>query len=214
MRLLIVVTACLALAGCFTSETAIYAESDGACPVQSATTFTVQQVDAGGRFADHPVFSIRPEGRLCVRTPEGAPDAQPEPALLVAFEDGWYVVQREKDEGSAGPRFLYQLARFDGDTVEIYMPSCADFTAAALRELNVTHVDMAAEPPPPPEPSDNRPQWPPSNKHITAAGKQAAGGESTESPFCRVTSRAQLENVMRRWITLRRPPSESGQRQR
>jgi hypothetical protein len=212
MRIAIVLAACLALAGCFTSETPLYAERDGACPVQTATTFTVQQVDAGGRFADMPVFTIRPEGRLCVRTPEGTPDAAPEPALLVAFENGWYVVQREKDEGSVGDRYLYQLARFEGDRVEIYMPSCGDFTSAALSELGVERVQMDTAPqpvqfdvpaPPPIAPYKPRPE----------RGKQAAGGEVAESPFCRVTTRAQLENVLRRWITLGRPPSESGRRQ-
>src|SRR5262245_27985928 len=118
MRIVLALAACFALASCFTSDQPLYAEREGACPVTTETTYGVHRVDAGGRFSDYAAFTIRPDGRYCIRTPENTENAVAERALLIPFENGWYVVQRERDtpnDGTPGGRYLYQLARLDAD---------------------------------------------------------------------------------------------------
>lgn len=202
MRIILALAACLGLAGCFISEAPLYAESEGACPIRAETQFSLPQVDAGGRQARFPVFTIAPEGAYCVRTNHAISEEPPGRALFVPIEDGWHVVQREQSGDAGG--YLYQLARLDGDRMEIYSPNCSDFTPAALAELEIEAVEAPVNEttetpaPTPPRAKQNGPDEPAT---ATAA-------------ICRVGERAQLEAALRRWIALRRPPAEYGERTR
>jgi hypothetical protein len=201
------------LSACFYSETALYPESAGACPVRAATEYAVTQVDAGGRTARLGAFTLSPDGAHCAYEGAGAGPgmgAMMSRDLFVPFENGWHIVQR----GQVGDesRFTFQLARIQGNRIEFYTPSCADFTAAALEEMNIEATDLSQGMPGMEEPGAEEPRGP---RVPPQHPKQAGPGAGPDAPplMCNVRERAQLEAAFRAWIRLGRPPSEYGERE-
>ncbi len=208
--LVLAALAAAALGGCFSSETALYGDSGGRCPFSQATQFGTPAVDAGGATVLEPSFVIAPEGAMCVQT-----DANNE-TRRIAFAPlapGWYVAEEFKaDRG----RYYYGLVRIEGDRIWSYQPNCGDFTEAALTEAGVASpwADMFA---PATAPGDAdakqaapKPLRPPSS--ATAPAAAAPDDAQANDGSCLVTSRAQIEGLFRRWISLGRQADSYGDR--
>lgn len=208
MRIVLALAACLGLAGCFMSEQALYAENDGNCLVPRETEFTVPTVDVNNQMARAPAFTLAPDGRYCTHTQVTAQQQTVSRILFVPLEQGWYIAQRVTADNPGG--FIYQLARFEGNRLEFYMPGCADFTAAALEAYGIAAMDMgsAMSEPPAEAPPETRIPIRPPRTHA----KQAGPAPNMPTLICTVTERSQLEAAFRAWRRLGRPASEFGER--
>lgn len=202
MRKLLAIAALTLLSACFASEEPLYAESDGACPFMEATTLGVAIVDAGGEHDAMPAISIAPEGRYCrqqslLTRPSleqaTSNESGPHDVLYIALQPGWWITQTESTQ-SERSGYSYGLARLVEGRLTLFQPNCADFTIAALEEMDIAFSNPMGE--------------------LQQAVAQAEGqSEQSAEPapasqganiVCSPSERGQLEAAFRAWIDIGR----------
>jgi hypothetical protein len=135
MRVVAALALSLALAGCFSSEHPLFAESRGQCPFTTPTA--IEEVDKDASPSETPErYTFIASGGYCQTMDHTGRVSH---ALFVPIGDQWWIVQDDDEHPS------YGLIHREGARVLEYLPKCEEFPADRLRRLGVTFNEQQTE---------------------------------------------------------------------